>query len=82
MVRYLHLNSINSNINIGTIVEKGQVLGYMGSTGNSTGVHLHIDVNTGGYTNATGIRSDYGSLINPVDLFSDDIRFTDYVYDK
>lgn len=44
--RYAHLQhgSIPSNIQAGAIVEKGQVLGYMGTTGYSTGVHLHFEV--------------------------------------
>lgn len=44
--RYAHLRhgSIPSNIKVGAIVEKGQVLGYMGTTGYSTGVHLHFEV--------------------------------------
>lgn len=46
VTRYAHLkfDSIPTNIKVGSIVEKGQVLGYMGTTGYSTGVHLHFEV--------------------------------------
>ncbi|MNZ63893.1 Murein hydrolase activator NlpD precursor [compost metagenome] len=43
---YGHLSSYK--ISEGDIVEKGQVIGIMGSTGNSTGVHLHFEVHKNG----------------------------------
>ncbi|NHN32249.1 M23 family metallopeptidase [Paenibacillus agricola] len=39
---YGHLSSIQTSV--GQIVEKGEKIGIMGSTGNSTGVHLHFEV--------------------------------------
>ena len=41
---YAHLNNVNSNITEGAIVNKGQILGLMGNTGNSYGAHLHFEV--------------------------------------
>lgn len=42
--RYLHLKKNSIIVKKGETVRKGQVLGYMGSTGNSTGAHLHFSV--------------------------------------
>jgi len=38
-----HLNAA-SPLNVGDPVSQGQIIGYVGSTGNSTGPHLHLDV--------------------------------------
>ena len=43
--RYAHMSSLAI---IGGYVSKGQVIGYMGSTGRSTGSHLHFEVIIGG----------------------------------
>jgi murein DD-endopeptidase MepM/ murein hydrolase activator NlpD len=39
---YAHMSSIA--VTQGTAVAQGQVIGYVGSTGNSTGNHLHLEV--------------------------------------
>lgn len=47
---YAHLNSIN--VSCGVNAGQGQVIGYAGSTGNSTGPHLHFEVRyLGGFLN-------------------------------
>ena len=47
--RYLHLAS-PSSLNVGDVVKEGEKIGTMGSTGISTGDHLHIDFQRGGVT--------------------------------
>ena len=49
---YAHLNKIS--VNIGDTVGTAQVLGFMGSTGKSTGPHLHYEVRY------------YGKPVNPL----------------
>lgn len=46
---YQHLSE--RYVSVGQYVEKGDVIGLMGTTGNSTGVHLHLDV----YINGTRV---------------------------
>lgn len=50
---YAHLDTIF--VEVGDVVAQGQVLGTVGSTGNSTGPHLHFEIR------------DFGRLVNPLE---------------
>lgn len=41
---YAHLNSYRKGISKGVRVNQGEVIGYVGSTGKSTGPHLHYEI--------------------------------------
>ena len=45
---YGHMSARAEGITNGVFVTKGQLIGYVGSTGNSTGNHLHFEVNVNG----------------------------------
>jgi len=55
---YAHLNSYNNKIKVGSYVRQGQFIGRVGSTGRSTGPHLHFGL----YKN--------GRAVNPLSVIS------------
>lgn len=54
---YAHMNS--RNVSKGQTVNQGDVIGYVGSTGRSTGNHLHFEIRIN------------GSRVDPLDYFQD-----------
>ena len=46
--RYLHLKKDTLVVKVGQAVKKGDILAYMGTTGYSTGAHLHFEVRLNG----------------------------------
>ncbi len=45
---YAHLNAFRRGIRVGERVKQGQIVAYVGTTGSSTGPHLHYEVHRGG----------------------------------
>lgn len=62
---YYHLKSETICVNVGDKVKKGQKLGIIGTTGKSTGVHLHFQIDKG--NNSTSINP-YDYVFNNKEL--------------
>jgi murein DD-endopeptidase MepM/ murein hydrolase activator NlpD len=66
---YAHMNAFGAGIHAGTRVHQGQVIGYVGTTGNSTGPHLHYEVlRDGSQINPMGLKLPSGQKLQRADL--------------
>jgi len=66
---YGHLSRYGSGIRAGQRVSQGQVVAYVGSTGASTGPHLHYEIwRNGQRINPSGIRMDESNVLAGNDL--------------
>jgi len=62
---YGHLSNVG--VEVGQKVKRGDLIGLSGSTGVSTGAHLHYEI------------SLYGNVQNPLHFFSDDLTDEEYL---
>lgn len=65
---YCHLAGLL--VKVGDVVAQGQVLGPAGSTGNSTGVHLHFNVRKRGHVAGAGFAP--GDVVDPMGLLNNE----------
>jgi murein DD-endopeptidase MepM/ murein hydrolase activator NlpD len=67
---YAHLHGFKKGIKKGSRVKQGQIIGYLGSTGRSTGPHLHYEV----LKNNTQVNPSKLKLPNQTELAETDFK--------
>jgi len=66
---YSHMSRIADGIEPGAVVRQGDVIGYVGTTGLSTGNHLHFELSVNGrLLNALDARLPASRSLTPVDM--------------
>lgn len=70
---YAHMYPNSITVKAGDSVRQGQVIGKMGSSGNSTGNHLHFEIREGSNSQSTTVDPlNYISAENPRAVFTGD----------
>lgn len=77
--KYYHLTLNSITVSVGESVKQGQVLAKMGTSGCSTGVHLHFQIDKGGYGNNYAVdpmtylsHDNYRPASKKTDIVGDD----------
>jgi murein DD-endopeptidase MepM/ murein hydrolase activator NlpD len=66
---YAHMATDSRTVSLGDTVTQGQKIGVMGSTGDSTGLHLHFEMYVGRWT------AEHSNAIDPLPLLGADVTY-------
>lgn len=65
---YAHMNGFRAGLTTGSRVKQGQIIGYVGTTGRSTGPHLHYEILIAGkHVNPTSVKMPTGKMLEGKD---------------
>ncbi len=76
-VYYMHLKEGSFKVKNGQRVTRGQALAVMGSTGNSTGAHTHLELRPKGTTMESLDICEFTGLPNKIGTYASDEPFLD-----
>lgn len=57
---YPHMQKINPDLKAGITIKEGTIMGWMGSTGRSTGIHTHLEIRAS--------VEKPGNSVNPIEI--------------
>ena len=77
-VFYMHLKANSFKVKNGDTVKKGQALGIMGSTGDSTGAHTHLEIRPAGTTNESLDICEFTGIPNKIGVYEYKAEITPY----
>lgn len=70
IIIYMHMNS-SALYDKGDEISEGNIVGYIGSTGTSSGAHLHVEMNNKNAAVGEDARKTYTYTINPLYFYRD-----------
>lgn len=62
----VYMHNTSNAVSTGDIVDAGDVIGFLGSTGDSTGPHLHLEIRINGFAGFTDAGHVSGTAVDPI----------------
>lgn len=79
---YAHMNKFNDKFKVGSSVNQGDIIGHMGTTGLSTGVHLHYELRVNGrHEDPLSIDLPNGEKVENINNFKESLNYLKSYWD-